>query len=76
MTKLSSVPVSVTIEDVFIIVQLKKHGTHFNEVTKEELLRKYIKEMFELLTNKIKDANKEDGMLDKLGKKIIDNLKF
>ena len=57
-------------------MQLKKHAAHINEVTKEELLNKYIKETYELLIEKIKEANKEEGMLDKLGKKIVDNLKF
>lgn len=39
-------------------------------------MQKYIKETFEVLVDKIKDAKKEDGMLDKLGKKILDNLKL
>jgi len=29
-----------------------------------------------VLTNKVKDANKEEGMMDKLAKKVIDNLKM
>jgi vacuolar protein sorting-associated protein 13A/C len=39
-------------------------------------LKKYIKETFEAIADKIKESKKEDGMLDKLGKKIIDNLKM
>lgn len=40
------------------------------------MLTKYIKETFEAFSDKIKDANKEEGMLDKLGKKVVDNLKI
>lgn len=69
-------PVACTIEDVYVIVQLKKHANKLSDVKKEELLMKYIRDNFELLVSKVKEANKEEGMLDKLGKKIIDNLKF
>lgn len=59
-----------------MIAEHKKNAAKINEISKEELLRKYIKETFDALVDKIKDANKEEGMLDKLGKKILDNLKL
>jgi hypothetical protein len=68
--------VACTIEDVFVICSLKQSTVLPSEVTKQELLAKYVQETFELLVSKVKDANKEAGTFDKLGKKIVDNLKF
>ena len=69
-------PVSCTIEDVYVIAEHKKNCNKVSEISKEELLTKYIKETFEAFSDKIKDANKEEGMFDKLGKKVVDNLKM
>ena len=59
-----------------MIAEHKKNCHKVSEISKEELLTKYIKETFEAFSDKIKEANKEEGMFDKLGKKVVDNLKM
>jgi hypothetical protein len=50
--------VSCTIEDVYVIAEHKKNAVKLSEISKEELLRKYIKETFDVLVDKIKDSKK------------------
>lgn len=78
LTKLSTVPVTLIIEDVFMLLKTKnlesfvsKKESIVNE--KEKLLVSYIKKLFEKMMQSIKD--KEDqGYLAKIMNKIIDNL--
>lgn len=68
-------PVACTIEDVYVIAE-HKQGGRAAEMPKEEQLQKYIRDTFELLVSKIKEAGKEAGVMDKLARKVVDNLKL
>ena len=65
------------LDNIFVICQFREtQEVKDSPETRKDRILKEVSEVFEATLKKLKEEKKEDGMMARLGKKILDNLQL